>query len=205
MTRTKCSIPGGLYAGRAHKEDDVMRRQVVSGVLAVMGILALSAGAAQAGSGGKPFPLTSFFVCNGINGDSPNQVVGSIDNGVGVPPTLIPGSSVDIVIPGIGPLRNNVRIGNGSIACAVAQLFVSGFVAPDGTTKAEILPNNSGGTNNKQLVCYNVSVSTRNSAQSSGAGHPTYSIINQFFPDKDTGVQDNGIQFICAPSGLKSP
>jgi len=73
-----------LYAGRAHKEDDVMRRQVVSGVLAVMGILALSAGAAQAGSGGKPFPLTSFFVCNGINGDSPNQVVGSIDNGVGV-------------------------------------------------------------------------------------------------------------------------
>ena len=211
MTRTKSSIPGGLYAGRAGKEDDVMRRRVVSGVLAVMGILALSAGAAQAGSGGKPFPLTSFFVCNGINGDAPNQVVGSLNNGT-PNPTPIPGSSVDVVIPGIGPFRNNVRIGNGSIACAVAQLFVSGFVAPDGS-KAEILPNNSAGTNNKQLVCYNVTVSTRNSAQSSGSPHPSYSIINQFFPATDTsppaatetGVQDNGIQFICAPSGMTSP
>src|SRR5215467_5780247 len=105
MTRTKCSIPGGLYAGRADKEDDVMRREVVSGVLAVMGILALSAGAAQAGNGGVPFPLTSFFVCDGINGDAPDQVVGSTFGLVG--------SSVDISIPGIGPSRTNVRIGNG--------------------------------------------------------------------------------------------
>jgi len=199
MTRTRCPIPGGLYAGRAEKGDDVMRRKVVSGVLAVMGILALSAGAAQAGSGGVPFPLTSFFVCNGINGDAPNQVVGVVkDDG-----TLRSGSSVDITIPGIGPFRNNVRIGNGSIACAVAQLFVSG-------TKAEILPNNLPvASNNQQLVCYAVSVSSRNS----GVPHLTYSIINQLFATlppappaaPDTGVQDNGIQFICAPSGLKSP
>src|SRR5215472_16108477 len=106
MTRTKCSIPGGLYAGRAHKEDDVMRRQVVSGVLAVMGILALSAGAAQAGSGGKPFPLTSFVTCYGTNGDASNQTVDSIYNGVRVPPTLNPGSSVENVIPGSEVLRN---------------------------------------------------------------------------------------------------
>jgi len=189
-----------------------MRRKVVSGVLAVMGILALSAGAAQAGSGGKPFPLTSFFVCNGINGDSPNQVVGSIDNGNGGT-TPITGSSVDIAIPGVGglgPFRTNVRIGNGAIACAVAKLFVSGFVAPDGVTKAEILPNNLAGTNNTYLVCYTVSVSTRNS----GSPHPSYSIISEFFPAipgtsppvaTETGVQDNGIQFICAPSGITSP
>ena len=154
-----------------------MTRKVVSGVLALIGILALSAGAAQAGSGGVPFPLTSFFVCNGINGDAPDQVAGS--NFVG--------SSVDISVPGIGPFRTNVRLGNGALACAVAKLFVSG-------TNDEIQPVN--GTNNKQLVCYNVSVSTRNS----GSPHPTYSIINQFFPGTDTGVQDNGIQFICAPS-----
>jgi len=167
-----------------------MRRKVVSGVLAVIGILALSAGAAQAGSGGVPFPLTSFFVCNGINGDAPDQVVGFKGS---------VGSSVDIVIPGIGPFRSNVRLGNGALACAVAKLFVSG-------TNDEIQPNNLLGTNNKQLVCYNVSVSTRNSAPNSGSPHPSYSIINQFFPATDTGaatetgVQDNGIQFICAPS-----
>ncbi len=182
MARTKYSIPGGLYAGRSDREDDVMTRKVVSGVLAVIGILALSTGAPQAGSGGTPFPLTSFFVCNGINGDAPDQVVGS--NGH-------VGSSVDISIPGIGPFRTNIRLGNGALACAVAKLFVSG-------TNDEIQPIN--GTNNKQLVCYSVSVSTRNSAQFSGAAHPSYSIINQFFPGTDTGVQDNGIQFICGPS-----
>jgi len=187
MTRTKYSIPGGLYAGRSDREDDVMTHKVVSGVLAVMGILALSTGAAQAGSGGTPFPLTSFFVCDGINGDAPNQVAGS--NFVG--------SSVDISIPGIGPTRTNVRIGNGALACAVAKLFVSG-------TNDEIQPVN--GKNNLQLVCYGVSVSTRNSAPSSGSQHPSYSIINQFFPPTvtgaatETGVQDNGIQLICAPS-----
>jgi len=159
-----------LYAGRAHKEDDVMRRKVVSGVLAVMGILALSAGAAQAGSGGVPFPLTSFFVCNGINGDDPGRVV-------------------DIVMPGIGPLRASVTLGNGTLACAVAKLFVAG-------TNTEIKPNNAAGTGNQQLKCYSVSASPRNS----GSPPPSYSIIDQLFPGTDTDVQDNGIQLICAPA-----
>ena len=155
-----------------------MKRKVVSGLLAVMGILALSAGAAQAGSGGTPFPLTSFFVCNAINGDDPERVV-------------------DIVIPGIGPFRHSVRLGNGTLGCAVAKLFVSG-------TNTEIQPNNAAGTGNQQLKCYSVSVSPRNS----GSPPPSYSITDQLFfgtdpvLGTDTGVQDSGIQLICAPAKI---
>jgi len=165
---------------RSDKEGNVVRRKVVSGVSAVMGILALSAGSAQAGSGGSPFPLTSFFVCNAINGDDPQRVV-------------------DIVIPGIGPARASVKIGNGTLACAVAKLFVSG-------TQTEIKPNNVAGTGNQQIKCYTVSVSPRNS----GPTHPSYSITDQLFLvttnppvlGPDTGVQDNGIQLICAPAKI---
>ena len=154
-----------------------MRRKVVSGVLAVIGILALSAGAAQAGSGGTPFALTSFFVCNGINGDAPGRQV-----------------DVDIAIPpngGIGPARTNVTIGNGVIACAVAKLFVSG-------TNTEIPPVPPVGGNH-QLKCYSVTASPRNS----GSPPPSYSVTDGLFTGTDTGVQDNGIQFICSPGQIK--
>jgi hypothetical protein len=182
MTRTKCSIPGGLYAGRTDREDDVMTRKVVSGVLAVIGILALSAGAAQAGSGGQPFALTSFFVCNAINGNDPGRVV-DIQPGAGQ----------------IGPARQNVNLGNGILACAVAKLFVPGT--------ADEIPPNDGVINNQQLKCYAVTVSPRNS----GIPAPIYSIIDQLFPGTptptgpayggtDTGVRDNGISLICAPA-----
>ena len=188
MTRTKCSIPGALYARRADKEGDV-KRKVVSGLLAVTGILALSAGAAQAGNGGVPFALTSFFVCNAINGDDPGRVV-DIQPGAGQ----------------IGPARKSVRVGNGILACAVAKVFVSG-------TDTEIPPNNGdiNNPNNQQLKCYAVaSVSPRNS----GIPAPIYSIIDQLFPGTptptdpfpfggtDTGVRDNGIQLICAPAKI---
>lgn len=154
---------------RADKEDDV-KRTVVSGVLALLGVLALSAVAAEAGNGGLPFALTSFFVCNTINGDDPGRVV-------------------DIVSPNIGPPRQGVRLGNGILACAVAKLFVSG-------TNTEIQPNNATRTGNEQLKCYAVTVSPRNS----GSPPPSYKITDQLFPGIDTGVQDNGIQFICAPA-----
>ena len=50
-----------------------MKRKVVLGVLALIVILVLSATAAQASGGGKPYPLTSFFVCHAINGEAPGQ------------------------------------------------------------------------------------------------------------------------------------
>lgn len=107
-----------------------MRSKLVLGVLVVIGLLALSATGAQAGPGGNPSPLTSFFVCNSISGD---------DAGLRV--------DVDSSAWGFNP--QNVRIGNATLACAFAKLFRAG-------TPTEIEPNPS--TTFQQLKCYAISV-----------------------------------------------
>ena len=105
-----------------------MKSKVVLGVLVAIGIFALSATAAQAGSGGFPSPLTSFFVCHGINGDDPGQVV-----------------DVQSSFFGLNP--QNVRIGNATLACAFAKLFRG---------ETEIAPNPL--NTHQQLKCYTLSV-----------------------------------------------
>ena len=45
-----------------------MKPRIVVGVLAVLSTLALSITGAEAGAGGFPSPLTSFFACKAING-----------------------------------------------------------------------------------------------------------------------------------------
>lgn len=109
-----------------------MKSRVVLSVLGVTGILALSATVVHAGSGGSPFPLTSFFVCHGINGDDPGKVV-NVD------------ASVLLTNP------RNVRLGNATVACVVAKLF-------DALTETEIPPPPLG-VNSDGLKCYTVSVS----------------------------------------------
>ena len=113
-----------------------MKSRVGLSALVVIGSLALSAPAAHAGSGGTPFPLTSFFVCHGINGDAPGTVV-----------------DVDSSVFGTNPQK--VKIGNGVLACVVAKL--------KDLLGAEIDPNPDG-TNSDGLKCYAVSVSRRPSA-----------------------------------------
>src|SRR5215813_3855770 len=90
-----------------------MNRKIFSGVLAGIGMLALSTTTAQAGSGGGvPTALTSFFVCRTINGDAP-------------------GRSVDVEARSTDPtnqagwnfLARGVRLGNATLACAFAKLF----------------------------------------------------------------------------------
>ena len=93
-----------------------MKYQVVLGALAVIAILALSATGAQAGGGGVPSPLTSFFVCTAISGNAAGPVV-------------------DVQSPVFGPDRQGVKIGNATLACAFAQVFQGG---------TEIDPNPSG-------------------------------------------------------------
>ena len=84
-----------------------MKYQVVWGALAVIAILALSATGAQAGGGGMPSPLTSFFVCNAISGNAT-------------------GPTVDVQSPVFGPNRQGVKIGNATLACAFAKIFQGG-------------------------------------------------------------------------------
>ena len=81
-----------------------MTRKLVSGMLAGIALVALSATAAQAGEGGRPSALTSFFVCNSISGDDAGRRV-----------------NVGSSFWNFNPL--NVRIGNATLACAFAKLF----------------------------------------------------------------------------------
>jgi hypothetical protein len=90
---------------------NIVKGKIVLGVLAAIGILALSTTAAQAGAGGTPSPLTSFFVCHGIDGDDAGKVV-------------------DLESPVFGANRLRVKIGNGILACAFAKLFPQGAPAP---------------------------------------------------------------------------
>ena len=108
-----------------------MKARVVWGTVAVIGLLTLSATAAQAGEGGRPSALTSFFVCNSISGDDAGRRV-----------------NVGSSFWNFNPL--NVRIGNATLACAFAKLF-------DPTTGAEIDPNPD--LTKEQLKCYSISVS----------------------------------------------
>jgi len=96
-----------------------------------MVILALSATGAQAGGGGSPSTLTSFFVCNAISGNATGPVV-------------------DLQSPVFPPNRLNVKIGNATLACAFAQLFQPG-------TAKEINPVPAGSSFD-QLKCYTISV-----------------------------------------------
>ena len=145
-----------------------MKTRIVVGVLAVLSILALSITGAEAGAGGFPSPLTSFFVCQAINGD-------------------VPGRTVDIRIPGLNLNLGSVKLGNGTLACTFAQLFL-----PKTTT--EISPN-PGGTWGS-LKCYAISV-PRKGAQ----GGPTLFDFEDAF-GAETDVQGSQIQYVCAPTNI---
>lgn len=159
-------------------------------VLAAIGILALSATMARAGDGGRPSPLTSFFVCHSINGASANK-------------------TVDLQSPVFGPDKVGVKIGNGTLACAWAKLFPPGDL-PTPTnpqTLNEVVPNPGGLLD--QLKCYTVSVSRKTS--SSGI----FSVSDELFaqnlavvgdaPDAsvlgtETGINPSELRFICGPA-----
>src|SRR5262245_45081264 len=193
----------------------IVKRRVISGVLAGIALLTLSAAVAQAGGGGSPFPLTSFFVCDTVaKGQDSSQVV-------------------DIAGAHIGPLaRSGVRIGTGILACAAAKLYPAGrrqtCTVPDpmnnpaGTCPAdipgtfctlidqttgigtcELAPNPGdlvkGGATFKNLKCYTVAVSPRNS----GSPPPNFKVTDQLLGAET--VQDSGIQFICAPADFSGP
>jgi len=154
-----------------------MRSRTALRVLAVIGILALSATVAQAGGGGAtPTPLTSFFVCHGISDKTAS------------------GAFVDVNSSffGVNPLR--VTIGSGVLACAFAKLFHAGSRAQED----EIIPTPSPLPGvNEQLKCYSFSASRQPG--------PTPAIRNDYDTSdvllpQDKGVQANQLHFICAPA-----
>jgi hypothetical protein len=117
-----------------------VKGKIFSGVLAVIGAFALSTTGAEAGAGGNPVPLTSFYVCQGLAGSGPeNQVF-------------------DIEVLGVKLL--SVQIGNASLACVFAKLF-------NPVTGTEIDPNPVPG-NREDLKCYAIANSGKSDTPPQG-------------------------------------
>lgn len=149
-----------------------MKGKVVLGMFGVIVLLAVSATGAQAGAGGQPSVLNSFFVCNSISGDDAARRV-----------------DVDSSAWGFNP--QNVRIGNATLACAFAKLFVAGT---DHTIPAnEIQPNPDGTLG--QLKCYAVSVARQTTS-------PTRFTFTDQLVGTDPDVHGSSIQYICAPASF---
>jgi hypothetical protein len=186
-----------------------MNRKVLSGALAGIGILALSTTAAQAGSGGTPTPLTSFFVCRAISGNDPAR---SVD--------VEAFSREENNQAGWNFTLRGIRLGGATLACAFANLFPP--APPDqpvGSTTAidpQILDANGQPiTKYKDLKCYNVSVSRSQTLDPlTGAPltgtPPSYTVTDNLFPNAGVGVgvdpsvSGSAVTYICAPA-LFSP
>jgi hypothetical protein len=147
-----------------------MKSRVVLGVLALIGSLTLSATAAQAGHGGQPFPILSFFVCQGMNGQAS-------------------GANVDVEISRLGLNPQNITLGNGALACVVAKLFQAG-------TSTEIIPNPTE-ANSDGLKCYTVSSRKGILGPISNTYNITDDL---FPGGVDSGVLITKFQYVCAPA-----
>jgi hypothetical protein len=162
---TRSALRGVVDAGAGEKERVIMTSKRVFGVLAVIALLGVSAVEAQAGAGGSPSPLTSFFVCNSISGEDAARRV-----------------DVQSSFWNFNPL--NVRIGNATLACAFAKLFVPG-------TSTEISPTPAG-----ELKCYAVSVQR---GTRSATNPPSYDVTDDLLGN-DPAVTGSSLQYICGPA-----
>lgn len=178
-----------------------MKSKFVLRVLAVMGILALSASVAQAGDGGKPTPLAGFFICYSINGDRTGHVV-------------------DVKSPVFGADQQSVRIGKGALACAWARLFTRGNLPTDTTPSPfpnEVDPSPTDLTRD-QLKCYDVTVARKKSGHDRHDGQAVFAVNDSLYagtlPLMENGNPGGGpgstepavmiklsdVKYICGPA-----
>ncbi len=172
-----------------------MTSKPVFGILAVIALVALSATGAQAGAGGTPSPLKSFFLCKSITG----QAVG---NRVDI-------ESTDTVTgAGWGVALDNVKIGVASLACSFARLFPAGdanHIACDPTKPPvpgcnEISPIPVDDVSRepiqaRDLKCYAISVGRGQP----GSPPPNYTVTDGLL-GTDTNVSGSGVNYVCAPA-----
>jgi len=187
--------------------------KAVLGVLALIGILALSATAAQAGNGGLPSALTSFFACYSITNTKDSGQVVDFDN------DLVTNSPIGV------PDRKGVRIGSGSLACTMVKMLVqSQFVAepnpefpndegfngikcysvtgPGGT----LFPGPSGTFNFRDTIWG--SLGTLITLPSPPSPPPPAPPIPGAFPgslDTETGITVAQLKYICGPAKITQP
>jgi hypothetical protein len=170
-----------------------MKGKFVSGILAVTGLLALSSTVAQAGGGGIPSALTSFFVCHPINGANLGVPVDVYSDETGSPTT---------------PTRKNVTIGQAVLACAQALLWPAGTQNPVAGT--DISPDVPGNPSLFEMKCYSTSggdaVQTQPGPQKTGQS-TTVDIQDGLFPGHhELGASAfPSVQLICAPASITRP
>lgn len=153
-----------------------MKSRIVLGVLAVIGIFALSVETVQAGSGeGVPAFLNTFFECQVIDGANVNQVVS----------TCNPGSDC----LGNNLIHDTVNVGNGVLLCRQVDVKNSAgvfFGQLPGSTET-LVPS--------QLVkCYAVSRPGRKG-----------SAVDQTLTDvfvSETASISNQPGYLCGPVGI---
>ena len=122
-----------------------MKYKAVLGILVLIGTLVLSVTASQAGNGGLPSALTSFFACYSITNTKDSGQTVDLENDDQV------GSPIGV------PDRANVRIGSGSLACTLIRMLVPSnaqtqFLAEPNPDFG--LPNKNPGFN--AIKCYSV-------------------------------------------------
>ena len=188
-----------------------MNRKVVSGVLAGIGMLALSTTAAHAGSGGGvPTALTSFFVCKTINGDAPAR---SVDV-----EALDASRTVGWNFRALG-----VRLGNATLACAFAKLFQPATPPqlpfdPNLVLDPQVLDNQVPPqplTKYKDLKCYAISLPKSQmldpiTGLPLTGTPPSYTVDDNLFPTpspsglggEDRDVTGSSVTYICAPAAF---
>ena len=123
------------------KGGSIMKCKAVPGLLALIVTLVLSATVAQAGSGGLPSALTSFFACYSINGKDSGQTVDLKSDDQSESPIGVPD-------------RKNVRIGSGSLACTIIRMLVPSNAQTQ--FLAEPNPNHPDEEGFNGIKCYSV-------------------------------------------------
>jgi hypothetical protein len=173
-----------------------MTSKRVFGILAVMALVALSATGAQAGHGGVPSALTSFFVCKGISGDDAARRVDVDSNDTS----------------SWGFNLQNVRLGVATLACAFARLYPGGSTTHTpclgGATPPacnEITPNPLVGSppsvplDGEYLKCY--AISGAKGQTSAPTPPPSYAVTDGLL-GTDDNVTGSSITYVCAPANF---
>jgi hypothetical protein len=169
----------------------MVKGKVVLGVLAVSGILALSATVAQAGPG-SPAALTSFFVCHAINGASLGIEVDAYSDEAGS-----------------GITRTFLTIGQAILACAQANLFPAGVnPIPLPASDANEINPTFGVNKLESLKCYNVSVSKKSGDTGFFDIEDRLFGLTQSVPPPPSGTEQDvpssrDAKLICGPANLK--
>jgi len=169
-----------------------MKTKVVRGMLAVIALLGLSATGVEAGFGGKPSALTSFFLCKSISGTA---VADRVDIDSTDPATGA----------GWGVSLDNVKLGVATLACSFARLFPAGdapHIACDPTqppnpncNEIHPIPVDANGEpiSVRDLKCYAISVGRGQGPQ------PNYTATDALL-GPDPNVNGSGVNYLCAPA-----